>query len=115
MSQILEIIIYHFSMNTRVFDKEKYSLEELVEAVQLGCDLGGESSGDHVPTDIIKDWLSTTVKRTAEEWQNLSPEIKVIDHAGWEKKNFKKRWYEELITYQQYIERRDKSVCYYEK
>jgi len=95
-------------------NKETYTYRDIVEAVKYGLNYGTDESeeGLNVPEDNIQQWLQATKLRTSEEWQNLYPDIKIIEESGWKKeKGWKKLWFEELITYQQYIQRREQSTC----
>ena len=35
------------------------------------------------------------MNKTSKEWQELYPEIKVLDPDGWDRENFKYSWFEE--------------------
>lgn len=37
------------------------------------------------------------MKKTSQEWQELYPEIKVLDPDGWDRTNFQYSWYKEKI------------------
>jgi hypothetical protein len=54
-------------------------------------------------------------KRTSEEWQKLHPNPKVLDPDGWDRKNFQYSWYEELITYTEYMNRILPSTCMWDR
>lgn len=45
------------------------------------------------------------MKKTSKEWQADKPEALVFDPDGWNRKNFKYSWYEELITEEEYERR----------
>ena len=49
--------------------------------------------------------------KTSEEWQNLYPNVKVLDPDGWDRMNFQYSWYEELITFAEYEYRLMGSTC----
>jgi|AntDeeMinimDraft_6_1070357.scaffolds.fasta_scaffold01607_3 hypothetical protein len=100
-------------MDKDIFKKESFTYRDIVEAVKYGLNYGTDESeeGLNVPEDNIQQWLQVTKLRTSEEWQKLNPDIVVIDPDGWDKKNHKKNWYEELITYQEYVQRREQSSC----
>lgn len=46
------------------------------------------------------------IKKTSEEWQSIFPYPKVLDHDGWDRKNFDYSWKEEKITLEEYEARR---------
>jgi Straboviridae homing endonuclease len=52
-----------------------------------------------------------TGKRTSEEWQKLHPEIKILDPDGWDRSNYQFSWFEELIEYDEYLQRVCESTC----
>jgi len=43
--------------------------------------------------------------KTSEEWQALTPDMKVIDPDGWDRKDFHFSWFEEKITKEEYDKR----------
>ena len=104
-------------MDNEIFKKETFTYEDILKAVKYGVNYEVDEIEEvwSIPEGNVQEWLSTTKLRTAEEWQNLYPDIKIIEESGWKKeKGWKKLWFEELITYQQYIQRRDESTCMYE-
>ena len=48
---------------------------------------------------------------TSQEWQELHPDIVVMDPDGWDRKNYQFSWYEEQITEGEYFIRRLSSTC----
>ena len=97
-------------MGREDFEKQKFSYNDILKAVKYGLNYGGEEDLN-VPEGNIQQWLCATKTRTAEQWQNLFPDIKIIDPDGWDRENHKRDWYEEQLTYQEYCIRRDKSSC----
>lgn len=53
--------------------------------------------------------------KTSEEWQKFDPEIKVLDPDGWNRSNYQYSWYEEQITYLEYLKRRSISTVMWNK
>ena len=51
------------------------------------------------------------IKKTSEEWQSIFPYPKVLDHDGWDRKNFDYSWKEEKITLEEYENRLSNSTC----
>lgn len=52
------------------------------------------------------------IKRTSQEWQELEPEIVVMDPDGWNRdERYQYEWFEELITHDEYARRRMMSTC----
>lgn len=52
------------------------------------------------------------IKRTSQKWQELEPEIIVMDPDGWNRDHrYQFEWFEELITYDEYCNRRMRSTC----
>ena len=51
------------------------------------------------------------VKKSSAEWQALNPEVQVLDPDGWDRRNFQRSWFDEQITYEEYVKRRNKSTC----
>jgi hypothetical protein len=104
-------------MSENEFSKQVFTYEDIVKAVKYGINYGADEDQEEltVPDGNIQQWLSATKLRTSEEWQKLFPEIMVIDPNGWDRINHKKNWYEELISYQEYIQRRDQSTCMFKK
>ena len=49
--------------------------------------------------------------KTSKEWQELYPEIKVLDPDGWDRQNFKYSWFEEKISFEEYNNRLMYSTC----
>lgn len=99
-------------MNFKVFKGQTFTYDDLKEAVQYGLNYNTENEELQVPQDNLIKWLSNTIERTAEEWQKLDNEILIINQEGWDKtKKWKKDWYTELITYEEYIRRRENSTC----
>lgn len=101
-------------MDKEHFEKQKFTYEDIVEAVSYGVNYGADEEDEklNVPEGNIQQWLAATKKRTSEEWQNLFPDILVIDPEGWEKtEGWKGQWYREKITLQEYLQRRDESAC----
>ena len=47
---------------------------------------------------------TANIKLTSEEWEKQS-NWKVLDLDGWDRKNFNYSWYEELITYDEFMKR----------
>ena len=50
-------------------------------------------------------------KKTSAEWQELTPEIIVLDPDGWNRKNYDYSWNVERITEKEYNSRVSKSTC----
>ena len=53
----------------------------------------------------------TDTLRTSEEWQEKHPHPQILDHDGWDRKNFQYSWYEEEITFDEYLSRMLRSTC----
>jgi hypothetical protein len=105
-------------MNKDLFNKQKYSYKDIVEAVKYGANYGADETDEDVkvPEGNIQQWLSATKTRTAEEWQRLLPDVVVIDPDGWrDAESHKRAWYEDKITYQEYVQRRDQSTCHFKQ
>lgn len=51
------------------------------------------------------------MKKTSQQWQELNPEIQVLDPDGWDRANFNFSWNEELITLEEYNKRLLHSTC----
>lgn len=51
------------------------------------------------------------MKKTSKEWQELNPNIVVLDPDGWDRSNFQYSWNEELITFEEYQKRLFQSTC----
>ena len=51
------------------------------------------------------------IKKTSEEWQSIFPYPKVLDHDGWDRKNYDYSWKEEKITLEEYENRLSNSTC----
>lgn len=49
--------------------------------------------------------------KTSADWQQLKPEVTVLDPDGWDRKNYQFSWHEELITEQEYEHRIMSSTC----
>ena len=54
--------------------------------------------------------IMTQELKTSEEWQKFDPEIIVYDPDGWDRGNYQYSWYEEKITYLEYLMRRSRST-----
>lgn len=50
-------------------------------------------------------------KQVSAVWQRLLPDVKVLDPDGWDRQNYPYSWYEELITIEEYKQRRLQSTC----
>lgn len=58
------------------------------------------------PTDQIKVWPKTEIKKTSEQWQaELEMDVKVLDPDGWDRENYQYSFYEERITELEYRQR----------
>ena len=51
------------------------------------------------------------MNKTSKEWQELYPEIKVLDPDGWDRNNFQYSWFEEKISFEEYNKRLMYSTC----
>ena len=49
--------------------------------------------------------------KTSKEWQELFKEVVVLDLDGWDRKNYKYSWEEELISLSEYYNRIIQSTC----
>ena len=98
-------------------NKETFTFADIEEAVKYGINYGADKDDEEltVPSGNIQQWLQATKLRTSDEWQRLNSNIVVIDPDGWDRENHKKNWYEELITYQEYVQRRELSTCMFKK
>lgn len=58
-------------------------------------------------------YLSETETKTSHQWQDLYPEVKVLDldPDGWDRKNFHHSWFQELIAFEEYNKRLLYSTC----
>lgn len=55
--------------------------------------------------------MTLEIRKTSEEWQDLTDTL-VVDPDGWDRKgNFHYSWYEELITKEEYERREMVSTC----
>lgn len=104
-------------MSKENFEEQKYTYEDMVKAVKYGVNYGSDDDEElNVPEGNIQQWLEASKLRTAEEWQRLFPDILVIDPDGWrDAESHKRAWYEDLITYQEYVQRREQSTCQFKK
>lgn len=105
-------------MSREKFEEQKYTYEDILEAVKYGINYGADEEDEelNVPEGNVQQWLEATKLRTAEQWQTLFPDIVVIDPDGWrDAESHKRAWYEDLITYQEYMHRRDQSTCQFKK
>ena len=104
-------------MDNNIFKKEMFTYEDILKAVKYGVNYEVDASEEvwSIPEGNVQQWLSSTKLRTSDEWQKLNSSIVVIDPDGWDRKNHKKNWYEELITYQEYVQRRELSTCMFKK
>ena len=53
--------------------------------------------------------------KTSKEWQEIYPEVTVLDPDGWDRQNYQYSWYEEKITHKEYMKRRMFSTCVYNR
>lgn len=51
------------------------------------------------------------MNKTSKKWQELYPEIKVLDPDGWDRSNFQYSWFEEKISFKEYNKRLMHSTC----
>lgn len=109
--------VKNFELTGVVQPEETYTYKDIEAAVKYGINYGADEGDEEltVPQGNIQQWLQATKLRTAEEWQRLNPDVIVIDPDGWDRKNHKKDWYEDLITYQEYVQRRQQSTCMFKK
>jgi len=49
--------------------------------------------------------------KTSNEWQQIYPEVVVLDPDGWDRTNFMYEWFEEKITLTEYNNRLMASTC----
>lgn len=55
--------------------------------------------------------LRTKLLLTSHQWQQNHLDIIVLDPDGWDRKNYQYSWCEELITEEEYLNRRLHSTC----
>ena len=67
--------------------------------------------------EAIKEKEGITIRinreypKTSKEWQELFKEVVVLDPDGWDRKNYKYSWEEELISLSEYYNRIIQSTC----
>lgn len=101
--------------------KEQLSLfpEEVLKEFELSAtelryseDTKKEMFQDKVEeTKDFDESKPNSLSKTSKEWQELYPEIKVLDPDGWDRSNFQYSWYEEKITFEEYHKRMMYSTC----
>lgn len=99
-----EIITY---VTQRVAEGGWSSIRNLVEHISIE-DLKDiyEINDEDIDTEEENPILKTSC-----EWQNLFPLPKVMDPDGWDRTNYHYSWYQEEITYEEYVRRLMQSTC----
>ena len=103
--------------------------DKLIEKLEEYINLLGKEINDTASIAIAHGWQSHRVEegeklreeiqilkgkdelKTSEKWQEENPSPKVLDPDGWDRKNFNFSWFEEKITYTEYLNRVMVSTC----
>jgi len=51
------------------------------------------------------------VLKTSDEWQHEHSDRIVLEAIGWNRKTYQYSWFEELITLEEFLKRRSRSMC----
>ena len=54
--------------------------------------------------------MKNIILKSSDSWQKEFPNVKILDPDGWDRKNFQYSWFEELISYDEYIRRTVRST-----
>lgn len=61
-------------------------------------------------SELTLDEYNTKFK-TSDVWQKEFPHIKILDPDGWDRTNYQFSWFEERISYDEYMKRMMTSTC----